>query len=434
MSADYTTTGLIRNAKRRGFIPTGSGLTTSELLEVLSEQLRNYIPAFLKGLREEYLVASLNIAVTSATVPAPQRAVGAAFRTIGWVRGDGTVDPLSRIEPERRRDYPLTASEPAGYMFQGNNLLLVPGVTSGTVVVTYQQRPGQLVLPTDCAKVTAITEGFTGVITEASARALPYDGGSGPLNSATSIVGDNSGATGTRAVTGLSESAGTMFLTSVTGAFDAVEQLIGGDWDGDSTATDFPAIFVAAPATGFEVGRIVVGDTSEAVGTISVRYVDPGGVFVALGLTSVAGTFQAEPVTINALVTVEAKPADFLDATLYDFVSHVPNFEATALDASGLSWASLVATMSPALAALLAVGDYLCAAEETCIPQIPLEIHDLLAQAGACQVASDTGSTRLGAIRDALKELRDQLTIILSPRNDGSSRPIVNRSNLGRRF
>ena len=51
MSADYTTIGLLANMKRRGFIPAGCGLTTSDLLQILTSELRNYIPAFLKGIR-----------------------------------------------------------------------------------------------------------------------------------------------------------------------------------------------------------------------------------------------------------------------------------------------------------------------------------------------------------------------------------------------
>lgn len=305
MAADFTTVGLVKNTKRRGFIPTGSGLDTSDLLNVLSEQLRNYIPAFLKGLREEYLIASLAIPVTSATVAAPQRAVGAALRTVKWTGNDGTKRQLPRIEPERRQDYALTDNCPAAYMFEGNNLILVPAVASGTLVLAYQQRPGQLVLPSDCGAITAID-------------------------------------TGTR--------------------------------------------------------------------TLS---------FASL-------------------------PKSFVDSLLYDFIpgnlgnrpSTGNNFAAVALDAAvnSVTRSPFSMVLAATIPSGLRVGDYVCISEETCIPQLPIEIHDLLAQVAAYQVASDTGSTRLVSIQDALTKLEKQLTTILSPRNDGSARVIVNRSGIGRRY
>jgi len=295
MAVDYTTTALVASAKRRGFIPAGSGLSTSDILQILTEELRNYIPAFLKGIREEYLVAELEIEVTSPVVQAPTRAVGAAFRAVGWAAdGNSYPRPLSRIEPERMSGHALTAGEPSGYVFRGNTIILVPGVSSGTIVLAYQQRPGQLVLPSDCAEVTAI---------------------------------------------------------------------------------------------------------------------------------------------LGSTVTVAAKPTAFDDDTVFDFVSAAPNFTATALDynADGLEavWTGNDVVLTAAGAALLSVGDYLCAAGETPIPQIPIEVHDLLAQAGALKMAQAQGSSRLDAIAQGLADLRAQLTVILSPRSDGSARPIISRSRIG---
>ncbi len=293
MAADYTTVGLINETKARGFIPVGSGLTSSDLLQVLTGQLRNYIPAFLKSIREEYLIAELSIAVTAATVPIPARACGVALRTIGWTCTDGTVRPLDRIEPERRGDYGATAAEPSGYMFQGNNVILLPAVTSGTLVVSYQQRPGQLVLPTDCAEITGLEDGTT---------------------------------------------------------FD-----------------------------------------------------------------------------------VDSNPSGLAVGALVDIVGGAPNFKLKAMDLTVLTNDSGHLEINANVPSDWAVGDFVCVATETCVPQIPLECFDLLAQAAALEIAQATGSTRLEAIRTALKDLREQVMMILSPRADGSARPIISRSRLGRR-
>ncbi len=296
MSADFTTTGLIASAKRRAFIPAGSGLTTSDILQILTEQLRNYVPAFLKGIREEYIIAPLSITVTSATIELPDRAVGAALRTVQWVTNSGIRRQLSRIEPERAGYYLPIGGEPSGYMLQGNNLILVPSTTTGTLILAYQQRPGQLVLPDACGLVTAINTGTN-------------------------------------------------------------------------------------------------------------------------------------------TVTVSQRPSSFTDTAVYDFVSGTPNFVATALDynlaGGSVAWTGNSAVITHAGALLLSVGDYIALAGETPIPQIPTEAHDLLAQAGAVKIAEAAGSSRLDAIKGGLADLRKDLTMIMSPRVDGSARPIINRTGVG---
>lgn len=292
-SADYTSTGLVANVKRRAFLPAGSGLSTADILQVLTEQLRNYIPAFLKGIREEYLVAELRIAITGASNAIPARAVGAALRTVAWL-GDGDTVPrmLARIEPERRAGYAATDGTPTGFLFQGNNLVLVPAVTSGTLVLTYQQRPGQLVTTEECGCITEIN-------------------------------------TGTRTLT-----------------FDSL-------------------------------------------------------------------------------------PTTFTDAQLYDAVACRPNFGALELDISVDTVTTTTMVLTGAVPTGLLEGDYISLATETCIPQTPLEVHDLLAQAAASKIANSMGSTRKDAIKEALLDLRAEVSVILTPRSDGNARYVVSRSGLG---
>lgn len=298
MSVDYTTVGLIANCKRRASLPAGSGFTDNDFLQVLSEQLRNYIPAFLKGIREEFIIAQASATVTSATVPLPARACGAALRTVSWTMPDGSLRDLPRVEPERRHEYGVDGSEPRGYMFQGNNVILLPAVTSGTLVVSYQQRPGQLVLPTSCGTVATLEDAYT------------------------------------------------------------------------------------------------------------------------LGFSSL--------------------PADFTDARVYDIVEPVANFKLFGMD---LAVNNVTHNSDPTPSYVeftdtvpsgVYEGCYVCLAGETPIPQIPYEVHDLLAQAAAYNIAASTGSTRTGAIKEALKDLREQVTTLLSPRSDGSARVAVSRSRIGR--
>lgn len=159
MATDYTTVALIASTKRRGFVPAGSGTTTAEFLQILTEEMRTPLPAFLKDLREEYLIAFIDFPNTTGIIPAPVRAIGAAFRQIQSIDTSGKPQPLDRIEPENVSLYSASSANPQGFVFQGNNVVLVPNSTSGNFRLSYQQRPGQLVLPEACGKITAINLG-----------------------------------------------------------------------------------------------------------------------------------------------------------------------------------------------------------------------------------------------------------------------------------
>lgn len=290
--ADYTTTGLIASIRRRGFIPQGSGTSDANLLEYATDELRSYITSFLKSIREELIVSALDVAVTSGVVPAPVRAVGAALRTIQWLDPSNNRINLPRIEPENVPAYAGLSGNPVGFYFQGNDIILLPAPTSGTLRLTYQQRPGQLVSTTACALVANV-----------------------------------------------------------------------------STNT----------------------------------------------------------------LTVAAMPTAFLDSELYDIVSGQPNFVLEGMDLSvdTVDPVGLTITFTNALPTGIHPGDYVCIAGETCIAQVPLEVHDLLAQQTAMKIAQATGSSRLAAIKAGTDELEKQMRLVLSPRADGSARYVINRSGAG---
>ncbi len=112
-------------------------------------------------------------------------------------------------------------------------------------------------------------------------------------------------------------------------------------------------------------------------------------------------------------------------------VPGTPNFQSLALDQTG-TFVGSVFTFDEGIPAGIAVGDYLCTAGETPIPQMPTEIHTVLAQRVA-EKLTENGSPRLPAIQAGLKQARDDATVLLSPRSDGSIRPIVSRYGAGSR-
>ena len=300
-SNPYTTEALLRSLRLRGFLPQGSGFNTADFLQLASEEQSLYVMAMLKGIREEYVVATLDIVVTSVTVPFPHRAAGAALRSVAWVVDSGNVPLLTRIEPELRNAYPATGDRPTAFMFEGNNVILVPAATSGTLRVQYQQRLSRLVLPDACGQISAIN-------------------------------------TGTRTVT---------------------------------LEDDLPADF-----------------------EVSQTY-------------------------------------DYLSK--YDFVSNAPNFIIRGMDyvCTSLDSGAKTLTFSADLPDDLHVGDWLCNAGETPIPQLPAEVHTLLGVRTAEVSLQGQGSARYPAVHAATPQARADAMALLAPRSDSSPRVIVRRGGPG---
>jgi hypothetical protein len=163
----YTTEALLASVEIRGYFPVGTGLTQTQLLQLLSEEQHLYLTALLKSIREEFLVTTVDIAVDEDdSVQAPGRAAGGAFRTVQFVPSDGgAAYSLPRFEPEGVPEFGITsAASPSGYVFQGNTISFVPSGAVGTLRLAYQQRLSRLVLPDACARIESVAYGVSVVV------------------------------------------------------------------------------------------------------------------------------------------------------------------------------------------------------------------------------------------------------------------------------
>lgn len=76
----------------------------------------------------------------------------------------------------------------------------------------------------------------------------------------------------------------------------------------------------------------------------------------------------------------------------------------------------------------LTVGDYVCKAEETFVPQIPVELHPLLAQRVACHCLEALGDTEgLASALRKLKEIEENSMYIIDDRVEGAPQKVASR-------
>lgn len=178
MSNAYTATAQIASAKRRGWIPDSTGLTTADLLGLFNEEQRVYLTAVLKSVREEYLVreADHDVALVAgqSRYRVPTRCVGAALRSIALLDSQSNPIPLTRVEPENDWRYPGTGS-PCGYKLRGGTVQVLPVPSGGgTLRLGYLQRLSTIVDAEECGEITAINTG-THAVTFNAADTVPDD-------------------------------------------------------------------------------------------------------------------------------------------------------------------------------------------------------------------------------------------------------------------
>lgn len=178
----------------------------------------------------------------------------------------------------------------------------------------------------------------------------------------------------------------------------------------------------------------IVDDGTLSVTNLAVTlrmyvYLRPNALVATTAATTVS-SFNATAKTI----TLASTPSGYAGQTTWDIVRAKPGFETLAFDAAGTLAASTI-TFTNALPDDLAVGDYVCLPEQTPVPQIPAELHDLLAQRVAVVMLSNKGmADKLVTAEKELARLQSAALALITPRVEGESVKFVQRRSLFRGF
>ena len=150
------------------------------------------------------------------------------------------------------------------------------------------------------------------------------------------------------------------------------------------------------------------------------------------------------PVTF--VVTLANADTTWTAATLFDIIPNSPQFtsrqdnqtvSAVSVPVGGpytLTFSSpgtdpTTGLALPALPVGLAVGDWVCPALMSCVPQIPYDMFPLLAQRGAIKILEALGDTQNIQIAERrYADMAADFARTVSPRVDGTPKKIVNRN------
>lgn len=137
---------------------------------------------------------------------------------------------------------------------------------------------------------------------------------------------------------------------------------------------------------------------------------------------------NANQVLVNNIPSNFGSEVNF-DVTI-DFVKNKPGFETITLDVEATCNSSQLIITFPDLTSLptdLEAGDWVCLQGETPIPQLPVELHPLLAQRVAVKILEGQGDAQnLAAAQSKLKEAEKAVLSLLSNRVESAPQKIVN--------
>lgn len=130
--------------------------------------------------------------------------------------------------------------------------------------------------------------------------------------------------------------------------------------------------------------------------------------------------------TVNKQVTVSLLPSTITTTTPIDFVQTQSPFDILAMDQAITNINGLILTFN-SLPIGLQVGDYICLAGESVVPQVPVELQPVLAQRVVVKLLEALGDMNGSQLaRTKLQEMEKNTLDMLSQRLEGEPRKVIN--------
>lgn len=157
MAVSYTTADLFAALKRTGHIPPSqTPFTETDLLAYGDNEIQTAILRQIQSVRENYYLTYLDVPVNASGIyDVPSRATGAALADVQLLNGN-SIYQVSRSEIGEQFS---TDHSPTGFWtfyMKGNQCVVLPIPTTGSVRLWYYIRPNQLIPTTSAAQITAI--------------------------------------------------------------------------------------------------------------------------------------------------------------------------------------------------------------------------------------------------------------------------------------
>lgn len=162
-------------------------------------------------------------------------------------------------------------------------------------------------------------------------------------------------------------------------------------------------------------------------GSLLLRYLFRPGTLVSSTSAGEVTSFNAgaKQVTFRYASGSAGVPSGFASGVRYDLIRGVPGFRPRAIDMTG-TLASNVLTFTEALPSDLAAGDFVALAGQSPVPQVPAELHPLLAERVAYIAARALSSKRGEEMRPELERMEARVRGLFAQRTEAQPRFVQN--------
>jgi len=346
----YTTSDLISAVKRKISLPISQNtFSAQDIIDFLNEELTiSQVPSVMLY-HEEYFVTTLSVPMTPNRIryPIPERAIGLKLRDVFWFDGQNIFE-MVRIFPEDKAYFQGVSGSNLPYKrfyLEGNDVVLTPGsgvpATNGSMIFSYFLRPNLLVEETRSATINYFTKNII-------------------VDNAIILPGDKLTIQGIDFEAVAGAPTGNQFEIGATSVI---------------TATNLK--------TAISNNGIVLADNgSPSVDTVTIKY-------IPLSLTLVSSDALSLIIDPDQGIEFASIPSNIVNGSVIDFLQTKPGHRTRAMDitipAGGIS-ASIISFNSSDVPTDLVVGDYICLAGECIIPQIPTDLHNVLAERTSARI------------------------------------------------
>lgn len=391
MSSILKTSDLIRSIKRRAMIPSSQETFTDEdFLEMATEEVNLGLVPLIQRMHEEHLVYYVEVDIIQSVkrYPIPARAHGNKLRDVALVDENDNIFEMHRYSLSEISDFTNTTTyiNSRGFYLENNDVILANFDTNiGQKLRFYfYMRPNMLVSENDGASIIGVS----------------------------SIVEQD-------------------FVTPKSGSISDIQSGI-------------ITVFRSDAHNLTSGNKILISGTPETNGTYEIFVVDSNH-FSIQSSSTIDGNaggwiLMADVIQFN----LEQTPVKFLSHSLFDFVQNIsPNKIITYdIPVNSIDQTLNVISFKKEDVGNIPQGSYITVAEETIVPNIPTELHPILAQrvAVACLEAMGDEQNKQSAERKLANMEKDAGTF-LDNRVEGAIQkiksrhsPLVNTLNtLGRR-
>jgi riboflavin synthase alpha subunit len=393
-----TSNGFIDAIKRKIAVPISQNtFSTDDILAFVNEELQVAMVPEVLNYHEEYFVVTKEVPLVAnqTNYPIPERAIGMKLRDVFFkdpttATSSGNLREMTRINQEDRALYQQSNDTVYGKFFVQNNDIVLPVAPTsaiaaqGSLFFVYFQRTNQLV-PDEQA---AISTSFYKEIT---------------VDNTTLVVGDSITVNGVVFDVVASSPTGNQFVIGI---------------DSATTASNLSSVMSTA---GFNV------TLNSAV--ISVRY-------STLSMNFDTTNSTALSFSSNLSIEFSSVPDTITNGSVVDFLEtkggHKIKGTSITIGNNAVS-GNVISFDVDDVPEDFVVGDYVCLENECIIPQIPSDLHSILAEKASARILASMGDANgLATANQKIAEMRQQQGVFLDNRVEGAPLKVVNRNALVR--